>query len=74
MPQKRRWTGTAEGSPACPPAGGCATRVSVNIDRVDEVCTIHPGPPPILYRGPADEAKRLRAFSKLYRTPLRGNV
>jgi len=68
------WTGTVDCSPSSPPTGGCATRVLVNIDRVDDVCEVYPGPHPVLYRGTPAEAKRLRAFAKLYRIPLTGNV
>ena len=68
------WTGSVDSSPTSPPTGGCATRVLVNIDRVDDICTIYPGPHPVLYRGTAAEAKRLKAFAKLYRMPLKGNI
>ena len=68
------WTGSVIESPTSPPTGGCATRVLVSIDRVDDVCSIYPGPHPVLYRGSHGEAKRLKAFAKLYRIPLRGNV
>ncbi len=68
------WTGAVECSPTSPPTGGCATRVLVNIDKVDDICTIYPGPHPILYRGTPEEARRLKAFAKLYSIPLKGNV
>lgn len=68
------WTGTVECSPTSPPTGGCATRVLVNIDRVDDVCSIYPGIHPILYCGTPGEAKYLKAFAKLYGIPFKGNV
>jgi hypothetical protein len=68
------WTGKVIESPTSPPTGGCATRVLMEIDKVDDVCEIYAGPHPILYCGDRGEAKRLKAFARMYRLTLQGNV
>jgi len=68
------WTGRSLGSPTCPPAGGCATRVLVEIDRVQDVCDIYPGIHPILFCGTPGDARSLKVFARLYRLELLGNV
>ena len=65
------WRGQVVSSPACPPVGGCATRVLVKIPDVKDVCTIYSGPHPILYCG--DFAGHLKALSHLYELELRTN-
>ncbi len=68
------WTGKVIESPTSPPTGGCATRFLMDVDRVDDVCTIYPGPHPILYCGDRGDARRMKAFAKMYRLTLDGNV
>jgi len=68
------WTGTVVESPTCPPAGGCATRVLVDIDRVEDVCSIYPGPHPILFCGDKGDARTLKVFARLYGMECVGNV
>jgi len=68
------WTGKAIKSPTSPPVGGCATRVLVQIDGVDDVCRIYAGPHPVLYCGDRGDARRLKAFARMYRLKLEGNV
>jgi hypothetical protein len=68
------WTGKVIESPTSPPTGGCATRVLMEIDKVDDVCSIYAGPHPILYCANRSEARRLKAFAKLSRLNLQGNV
>ena len=68
------WTGKVIESPTSPPVGGCATRVLMEIDKVDDVCGIYSGPHPILYCGTKSDARRLKAFAKMYRLQLQGNV
>jgi len=68
------WTGKVIESPTSPPTGGCATRFLMDVDRVDDVCTIYPGPHPILYCGDCGDARRMKAFAKMYRLTLDGNV
>jgi hypothetical protein len=68
------WTGKVVESPACPPAGGCATRVLVSIDRVDDVSTIYPGIHPILFSATPGDARALKAFARMYRLECVGNV
>ncbi len=46
----------------------------MDIDKVDDVCKIYAGPHPILYRGDRGDARRLKAFAKMYRLTLQGNV
>ncbi len=68
------WTGTVIESPASPPTGGCATRVLMNIDGVDDVCRIYAGPHPVLFCGERGDARRFKAFARMYRLTLQGNV
>lgn len=66
------WSGTVVDSPACPPTGGCATRVLVKLRDVADVCTVYPGPHPILYCG--DFARQAKVFAQLYRLTIRTNA
>lgn len=66
------WAGEVIASPTCPPAGGCATRVLVKMDGVEDVCSIYPGPHPVLYCG--DCARQAKTFAELYQVELRTNV
>jgi len=68
------WTGKVIVSPTSPPTGGCATRVLMEMDNVDDVCKVYAGPHPILFCGNRGEAGRLKAFAKMYRLTLQGNV
>jgi len=68
------WTGRVVESPACPPAGGCATRVLVDVDRVDDVCDIYPGTHPILFCGDRGDARTLKVFARMYHLECVGNV
>ena len=66
------WTGKALYSPTSPPVGGCATRVLVEFDNVADVCDVYRGPHPILFCGEAAEARRFKAFARMYRLALEG--
>jgi hypothetical protein len=68
------WKGQVVESPPTTSAGGCATRVLVDIANIDDVCSVYVGPHPILYCAEAGLAQRLKAFAKLYRFELVGNV
>jgi hypothetical protein len=68
------WTGKVISSPTSPPTGGCATRVLMDIDRVADVCDIYAGPHPVLYCADRGEARRLKAFARMYKLKLEGNV
>jgi hypothetical protein len=68
------WTGKVIESPTSPPAGGCATRVLVELDGLDDVCRAYPGPHPILYCADRSDATRLKAFARMYRLTFEGNV
>lgn len=68
------WTGKVIKSPTTPPTGGCATRVLVKMDDIRDVCDIYPGPHPILYCATPAEAKRFKAFARMYRLKIEGNV
>jgi hypothetical protein len=68
------WTGKVIESPTSPPTGGCATRVLAEIDAVDDVCKVYAGPHPILFCGDRGDARRLKAFARMYRLTLQGNV
>jgi hypothetical protein len=66
------WTGEVVLSPTCPPTGGCATRVLVKLDDVEDVCTTYPGPHPVLYCG--DFGRQTKTFAALYQLELRTNA
>lgn len=68
------WTGEVIESPPCPPVGGCATRVLMKVDKVEDVCSIYPGIHPILFCIDRKEARALRAFAHLYDLELVGNI
>ncbi|GMU22045.1 MAG: hypothetical protein AMXMBFR13_21330 [Phycisphaerae bacterium] len=68
------WTGKVIESPKSPPTGGCATRVLVEIDRVEDICQIYSGPHPILFCGNRGDARRFKAMARMYRLKLEGNV
>lgn len=68
------WTGKVIGSPESPPTGGCATRVLMEIDGVADVCDIYAGPHPVLYCGDRGDARRFKAFARMYHLELQGNV
>ena len=68
------WAGKVIESPTSPPTGGCATRVLVAIDGVDDVCKIYSGPHPILFCGDRGDARRFKAFARMYKLQLQSNV
>jgi hypothetical protein len=68
------WTGRVINSPTSPPTGGCATRVLMQIDATPDVCAIYSGPHPVLYCADRGEARRLKAFARMYRLKFEGNV
>ena len=68
------WTGKVIKSPGSPPTGGCATRVLAEIDRVEDVCDIYAGPHPVLFCADCGDARRFKAFARMYRLKLEGNV
>ncbi|MBN2295785.1 MAG: hypothetical protein JXM70_25360 [Pirellulales bacterium] len=68
------WTGKVVESPKSPPTGGCATRVLVDIDKVDDIAEVYPGPHPVLYSATPMEARTLKIFAKLYKVKLAGNI
>jgi len=68
------WTGKVIESPTSPPTGGCATRVLMEIDGVKDVCDIYAGPHPVLFCGDRGDARRMRAFARMYRLKLEGNI
>lgn len=65
------WSGQVVSSPDCPPTGGCATRVLVEINDVKDVCDIYPGPHPALFCGKF--ARRAKTFATLYGLDIRTN-
>jgi hypothetical protein len=68
------WAGKVIESPASPPTGGCATRVLMEIDGVKDVCDIYAGTHPVLFCGDRGDARRMKAFARMYRIELAGNV
>ena len=65
------WGGEVVESPGCPPTGGCASRVLVKLDNVADVCSVYPGPHPILYCG--DFVRQAKTFAQLYGLTLKTN-
>lgn len=65
------WCGEVVDSPGCPPTGGCASRVLVKLDNVADVCSVYPGPHPILYCG--DFVRQVKTFAQLYGLELKTN-
>lgn len=65
------WAGEVVASPACPPTGGCATRVLVKLHDVADVCQVYPGPHPVLYCG--DYARQMKTFAQLYDLEIKTN-
>lgn len=63
------WKGKVVSSPACPPTGGCATRVLVKLEGVEDVCSAYAGPHPILYCG--DYVQDLKTLARLYDVEFR---
>ena len=68
------WTGRVVTSPTSPPTGGCATRVLVAMDGVADVCDVYPGPPPVFFTGDRSLGRRMKAFARLRRLTLEGNL
>lgn len=68
------YTGTVVGSPAINVAAGCATRCILEVDKVDDVCSIYPGIHPLLYLGNKTEAIRMKMFAKLTKLKFVGNI
>lgn len=68
------WTGKAIESPASPPTGGCATRLLMEVDRLDDVCRAYHGAHPVFFCGDRGDARRLKAFARMYRLKLEGNL
>lgn len=68
------WRGRVIESPTSPPTGGCATRVLMEIEGVGDVCDIYAGPHPVLFCGDRGLARRWKAFARMYRLTLEGNV
>lgn len=65
------WCGDIIDSPKCPPSGGCATRVLARMDNVDDICSIYPGPHPVVWCG--DFGRHAKTFAQLYQLELRTN-
>ena len=65
------WHGSVVSSPACPPTGGCATRVLVKLEGVADVCSVYSGPHPILYCG--EFTRQARALAQLCGLAIRTN-
>jgi len=61
-------------SPTCPPTGGCATRVLVELEGLDDVCQAYAGPHPVFFCGDRGDARRFKAFARMYRLSWIGNV
>ena len=68
------WRGRVIGSPGCPPTGGCATRVLVELEGLEDVCQAYAGPHPVLFCGNRSDARRFKAFARMYRLAWIGNT
>lgn len=67
-------TGRVIESPTSPPTGGCATRVLVEMDNLPDVCEMYSGTHPIMFCGNVGDARRFRAFARMYRLTFEGNL
>ena len=65
------WCGDINDSPQWPPSGGCATRVLARMDNVDDICSIYPGPHPVVWCG--DFGRHAKTFAQLYQLEIRTN-
>lgn len=54
------------------PTGGCATRVLVEIDKTENICEAYQGTHPILFCGDRGDARKVRAFARMYDLNLTG--
>lgn len=68
------WRGKVIHSPQCPPTGGCATRVLVELEGLADVCEAYAGPHPVLFCGDRGDARRFKAFARMYRLQWVGNA
>jgi len=68
------WRGKVINSPPSPPTGGCATRVLVELENLADVCEAYAGAHPVLFCGDPGDARRFKAFAKMFRFELIGNV
>ncbi len=68
------WSGKVVECPKSPPTGGCATRVLVEFDDVDDISTVYPGSHPVLFSVSPLEARALQIYAKLFKVKLAGNV
>ena len=75
-PQNRivAYSGAIVGSPNIDTAGGCATRFVMDVNKVEDVCSIYNGAHPVMYCGTAMEARRVKALAKLAELEFVGNV
>jgi len=68
------YTGSIVDSPESTVAGGCTTRFIIDIDKIDDVCSIYHCPHPLVYCGTVTEAQRIKSFAKLTKLEFVGNV
>jgi hypothetical protein len=48
--------------------------VLVEVDDVEDICDVYCGPHPILFCGDRDDAQQIKAFARMFRINLEGNV
>lgn len=65
------WRGKVISSPESPPTGGCATRVLIEMEDVEDICDIYPGPHPILFCG--DFVRHAKTYADLYGLEIQTN-
>jgi hypothetical protein len=46
----------------------------MSIDGVQDICDVYPGPHPVLFCGDRGDARRFKAFARMYRLAMEGNV
>lgn len=68
------YTGEMIGSIDSEITGGCASRFLMDVDKLEDVCSMYQGPHPIMYYGDKDMALRLKIFTQLNRMKWIGNV
>ena len=67
------FTGRIVSSPEFTQAGGCTTRFRMDVDKLEDVCSMYRGPHPILFLTEPERARWFKMFARLYKYEWKGN-
>lgn len=67
------FTGRIVSSPEFTQAGGCTTRFRMDVDKLEDVCSMYRGPHPILFLTEPEKARWFKMYAKLYKYSWKGN-